>query len=141
MFFRLEKDRIVKLMALTNSFTWEDLPTTSTDGETPTMASMIPRIKKTVKQMLISVMAFHGMYIVLRLVNSEQRVLTANSFYLFDVSFSPVYEVILLSQVHHCVIRKLLSKIYFAKGIINKMANYNVVKILQNIFNNRYKKR
>ncbi|PNF35138.1 hypothetical protein B7P43_G09269 [Cryptotermes secundus] len=85
-------------MTLTNAFTWEDLPTTSTKGET-TMAAMIPRIQKTVKQMLISVMAFHGSYIVVRLVNSEQRVLTANSFYLFDVSSSPVYEVILLSQI------------------------------------------
>jgi uncharacterized protein YhbP (UPF0306 family) len=87
------------------------------------------------------VMVFHGSYIVVRLVNSEQRVLTANSFYLFDVSFSPVYEVILLSQVHHCVIRKLLSKIYFAKGIINTMVNKYVVKILQKIWDNRYKNR
>jgi hypothetical protein len=100
-------------MVLTNSFTWEDLPTTSPDGETPTMAAMIPRIQKTVKQMLISVMVFHGIYIVIRIVNSEQRVLTANSFYLFDVSSSPVYEVILLSQVHHCAMQHFLSKRMF----------------------------
>lgn len=98
----MEKNKIVRLMIFTNTFTWEDLPKVSRDGETPTMAAMIPRIKRTVKYMLISVMVFHGSYTAIRLVNSEQRVLTANSFYLFDVSSSPVYEVILLSQVNHC---------------------------------------
>ncbi|XP_021941235.1 odorant receptor 4-like [Zootermopsis nevadensis] len=63
------------------------------------MAAMFPRIRKFVKQMVISIIVFHGSYVIIRLTSSEKRELTANSFYLFDVSRSPVYELILLSQL------------------------------------------
>jgi hypothetical protein len=88
-------------MVLTSSFIWEDLPGTSNDGETSTMAAKFPLINKLVKQMVIFVFVIHGTSITIRLMTSEQRELTANSFYLFDVSRSPVYELIFLSQVRY----------------------------------------
>lgn len=104
-------------MVLTSSFTWEDLSGTSDDGKTSTMAAMFPRIRKFVKQMVISIIVFHGSYVIIRLTSSEKRELTANSFYLFDVSRSPVYELILLSQVSYipvsclkdCILQELIT--------------------------------
>jgi hypothetical protein len=95
----VQKNKFVKLMVLTSYFTWEDLPGTNAADGTPTMAAIFRRIKKRVRQMVIATFVFHGSYVTARSASSDQRQLTANSFYLFDVSRSPVYELIFLSQV------------------------------------------
>jgi hypothetical protein len=88
-------------MVLTNSFAWDDLPRTDADGETSTMATRLPVIKKLVKRMVISgSIIFNVINFIIRLTGKEQRKTLANSFYVFDISFSPVYELIVLSQVH-----------------------------------------
>lgn len=96
--FRFQKNKIVKLMVLTNSFSWENLPLTRVDS-TKNMTAMVARIKKTVKQIYWFIFFFHGTYTATRLIFNEQPVFTVNSFYIVDVSRSPVYEMILLSQV------------------------------------------
>lgn len=88
-------------MVLTNSFSWEDLLLTHVD-DPKNMTVMVARIKKTVKQIFWFVFFFHGTYTVTRLVFSEQPVFTVNSFYIVDVSRSPVYVLIMLSQVRRC---------------------------------------
>jgi hypothetical protein len=64
------------------------------------MASSLPVIKKLVKRMITATSVFNVLYIVIRFDSSEQRKPPANSYYIFDVSPSPVYELIVLSQVH-----------------------------------------
>jgi hypothetical protein len=88
-------------MVLTNSFSWEDLPLARVD-DTKNMTAMVARIKKTVKQIFWFIFFFHGTYTATRLIFSEQPVFTVNSFYIVDVSRSPVYEMILMSQVRRC---------------------------------------
>jgi hypothetical protein len=85
-------------MVLTNSFIWDDLPTTNADGQT-IIATMVPRIERTVKKYFMFVSVFHGGYIIVRTAVSEHRQLTTNTFYYFDVSSSPLYELIFVSQV------------------------------------------
>jgi hypothetical protein len=88
-------------MVLTNSFSWEDLPLTRVD-DIRNMTAMVARIKKIVKQIFWFIFFFHGTYTVTRLIFSEQPVFTVNSFYIVDVSRSPVYVLIMLSQVRLC---------------------------------------
>jgi len=88
-------------MVLTDSFSWEDLPFTRVD-DTKNMTAMVARIKNIVKQIFWFIFFFHGTYTVTRLFFSEQPVFTVNSFYIVDVSRSPVYMLIILSQVRRC---------------------------------------
>jgi hypothetical protein len=87
-------------MALTNSFAWDNLPSIDDDGETTTTAARLPIIKKFVKLTIIFGSVFNVIYTTIRLASSEQRIPPANSYYIFDISPSPIYEVIALSQVH-----------------------------------------
>jgi hypothetical protein len=103
-------------MVLTNSFTWEDLPVTSAGDDNRNMTSMAARVKKNVKQMFLLLFLFHGSYIVIRLIFSKQRLLTANSFYILDVTRSPVYELVILSQVRSCDTQRFLCKDTYSKN-------------------------
>ena len=94
-------------MVLTNYFSWEDLPLTHVD-DTKNMTAMVARIKKTVKQIFGFIFFFHGTYTVTRLIFSEQPVFTVNSFYFVDATRSPVYVLIMLSQVLRCYMRMSL---------------------------------
>jgi hypothetical protein len=102
-------------MVLTNSFFWEDLPLTPVD-DTKNMTAMAARIKKTCKHVLWFIFSFHGGQTVIRLILSEERVLTVNSFYIVDVFRSPLYEIILLSQVRCCNMQIYLCTDVFSKN-------------------------
>jgi hypothetical protein len=122
-------------MVLTSFFTWEDLLHTNVDDHTQNMTAMAVRVKKIVKGMFMCLFLFHGGYIVIRLIFSEQRVMTANSFYILDVSRSPVYELIILSQVHRCDMQKFLCKYTFFQNLVIKIiAGKNIMKILKKYF-------
>jgi hypothetical protein len=96
----VQKNKIVKLMILTNSFSWDDLPSIDIDGETTTISARLPVIKKFVKIMAASTGSFNIIYGIARAASSGERKPPSNSYYIFDISPSPVYELIFATQVH-----------------------------------------
>jgi hypothetical protein len=84
-------------MDLTDSFTWEDLPTR--DGETGqlTAAGWIPLIMKYSVRVAIWAFWFHTAQTAIRIVKNHETMLAA--WYPFDWTVSPFYELVNISQV------------------------------------------
>jgi hypothetical protein len=66
--------------------------------------------------MYLMVFFVHGGAIFIRLIFSKHPVLTVNSFYIVDVSRSPLYEIVLLSQVRPCNMQICLRTDVFCKN-------------------------
>jgi hypothetical protein len=84
-------------MDLTESFTWEDLPTRDADTGYMTAAGWIPRIKKYSKRVVIVVLFFHVGQSIFRIVTNHETILVA--WYPFDWTISPYYEFVIILQV------------------------------------------
>jgi hypothetical protein len=84
-------------MDLTDSFTWEDLP--STDAETGhlTAAGWIPLFKKISTRIYIVFAWFHFIQSTIRIVTNHDTIIVA--WYPFDWTVSPYYELVNISQV------------------------------------------
>jgi hypothetical protein len=122
----VQKNKIVKLMVLTNSFAWDDLPSTDIDGETTTISARLPVIKKFVKIMSISTASFNGIYGIIRVASSGERMPPSNSYYIFDISPSPVYELIFLTQVHSMVHLIFYEKAFARVNIMIKLTGHKL---------------
>jgi hypothetical protein len=84
-------------MDLTDSFTWEDLPTTDPDTGHLTAAGWIPLIMKYMKRAAIVFLSIHSVQSTLRMVTNHETMLTA--WYPFDWTVSPFYDLVNISQV------------------------------------------
>ena len=84
-------------MDLTDSFTWEDLPTR--DGETGqlTAAGWIPRIMMLSSSAAIAILCFHTVQSTIRIVINHETLIIV--WYPFDWTVSPYYELVNISQV------------------------------------------
>jgi hypothetical protein len=91
------KPDIDHLLRLTDSFTWEELPTRDTDTGRLTKAGYIPIIQKLTKYVTGLVILFHTIESAVRMVSSHGMVLT--SWFPFDTSSSPVYVLANITQV------------------------------------------
>jgi uncharacterized membrane protein len=82
---------------MTDSFTWEELPTRDPDTGYLTKAGYIPIIQALTKNMNAFLIAFNIIQFIVRSVMSHD--MFYSSWYLFDVSVSPMYEIANFTQV------------------------------------------
>jgi hypothetical protein len=84
-------------MDLTDSFTWEDLPTRDADTGHLAAAGWIPKINMFSKRAAIALLCFHLVQSTIRIVTNHETVLIA--WYPFDWTVSPFYELVNIAQV------------------------------------------
>jgi hypothetical protein len=95
---RLRQRSIERVMNLTGSFTWEDMPTRDPETGHLTTAGWIPRVNKIVHRICIMFMLFHSVQSTIRIVKYHETVLPA--WYPFDWTVSPFYELVNISQLN-----------------------------------------
>jgi hypothetical protein len=100
---------MVQMLRLTDAFIWEDLPTTDPVTGSLTMAAWIPRIQKFTNIIAATVIAYHVIQTTIRFTISDDRPSMFGTWYPFDVTKSPAYELINISQVKRSVIRWVCS--------------------------------
>lgn len=94
------------MIHLTESFKREDFPNRDPDTGSLTMTGYIPRVNNLTKYGWVFVAVFHGIQSALRMTFNHSMIFT--TWYPFDASISPVYEIVNMSQVQ-C---KILSTSY-----------------------------
>jgi hypothetical protein len=82
---------------LTEYFTWEELPTRDPDTGYLTKAGYIPKIQTAAKQSMAFMFIFHATQSVIRMALNHDMVFS--TWYPFDATASPAYEIVNLSQV------------------------------------------
>jgi hypothetical protein len=92
-------------MDLTDSFTWEDLPTRGADTGYFTAAGWIPLTLKYNRNAAFAIIFFHTVQSTIRIVTNHETMFI--TWYPFDWTVSPFYELVNISQV-------TVSKIYFS---------------------------
>jgi len=111
---RLQQHSIERVMDLTDSFTWEDLPTRDAHTGHLTAAGWIPLIMKYSRSAAVAMLSIHFAQSTIRIVTNHETVLTA--WYPFDWTVSPFYELVNISQV--TIYKTIFSSISFY-GILN----------------------
>jgi hypothetical protein len=84
-------------MDLTDSFTWEDLPTRDADTGHLTAAGWIPLMQTYAARATVASSAFHCVHSTIRIVTNHETLF--NVWYPFDWTVSPFYELVIISQV------------------------------------------
>jgi hypothetical protein len=84
-------------MDLTDSFTWEDLPTRDADTGHLTAAGWIRLTMKYSRNFAIASFCFHAVQLTIRILTNHETIL--NVWYPFDWTVSPYYELVNISQV------------------------------------------
>ena len=88
---------IERAIDITDSFTWEDLPTTDADTGHLKAAGWIPRIIKYTWFAAIAIISLHFGQSTVRMVTNHETIL--NAWYPFNWTVSPFYELVNISQV------------------------------------------
>jgi hypothetical protein len=86
-----------RAMDLTDSFTWEDLPTRDADTGQLIAAGWIPLIQTYTTRVAAVVLAFHCVQSTIRIVTNHDTMFIV--WYPFDWTVSPFYELVNISQV------------------------------------------
>jgi hypothetical protein len=107
--FRLRQRSIERALDLTDSFTWEDLPTRDTETGQFTAAGWIQLIQMYTNRVAVVTLAFHCVQSTIRIVNSHETILFA--WYPFDWTVSPFYELVNISQVTISQCKKIEVKV------------------------------
>jgi hypothetical protein len=94
---RLQQQNIERAMDLTESFTWEDLPTRDADTGQLTAAGWIPLTMKFSKNAAIAIISFHTFQSTIRILTNHETIFIV--WYPFDWTVSPFYELVNISQV------------------------------------------
>jgi len=94
---RLQLQSIERAMDLTDSFTWEDLPTRDAHTGHLTAAGWIPLTMKYSRSTFIATFCFHTVQSAIRIVTNHETIFTV--WYPFDWTVSPFYELVNISQV------------------------------------------
>ena len=94
---RLRQRSIERAMDLTDSFTWEDLPTRDAHTGHLTAAGWIPLTMKYSVRIAIAILCFHILQSTVRMVKNHETMVAA--WYPFDWIVSPFYELVNVSQV------------------------------------------
>jgi hypothetical protein len=85
------------VLDLTDSFTWEDLPTRDADSGQLTAAGWIPLTKMISTRVAVVVAILHFVQSTVRVVTNHETVLIV--WYPFDWTVSPFYELVNIAQV------------------------------------------
>ena len=104
---RFRQRSIERAMDLTESFTWEDLPTRDADTGHLTAAGWIPLTMKYGKVAAIALLCFHIVQSTIRIVTNHETLFIA--WYPFEWTVSPFYELVNISQVINSVTEFSLS--------------------------------
>ena len=96
-FVRFRQRSIEHAMDLTDSFTWEDLPTRDAETGHLTAAGWIPLIQMYTVRIAVVTLGFHFIQSTIRIAKSHETILIA--WYPFDWTASPYYELVNISQV------------------------------------------
>jgi hypothetical protein len=88
---------IERLLTLTDSFTWEEMPTSDPETGNITTAGYIPIIQSYTKTIVSFTFAFHGIQCAVRIVMSHEMIFPI--WFPIDASRSPLYEIINFMQV------------------------------------------
>jgi hypothetical protein len=99
MVYRFRKDKFEELIRLTEFCTWEELPIKDPATGLRTFAGLIMDIQNTSKNIFTFTAVYHVVQTSIRIVTSHDMVFDA--WYPFDASTSPVYELMMLSQVKY----------------------------------------
>ena len=83
-------------MDLTDSFTWEDLPNRDKTGHL-TAAGWIPLIQKFTSRLFVFILTFAFVQLTARIVTNHETLY--DTWYPFDWTISPFYELVIISQV------------------------------------------
>jgi hypothetical protein len=110
-FVRLQQRSIERAMDLTDSFTWEGLPTRDADTGHLTAAGWIPLFQKYTTRVVVVILAFHYVQSTIRIVKSHETILM--TWYPFDWTVSPFYELVNISQVTISQCKKKIPSINF----------------------------
>ena len=94
---RLQQRSIERAMDLTDSFTWEDLPTRDTETGYFTAAGWIPLTMNYSFRVAIAGLCVHIVQSTIRIVKNHETMYIV--WYPFDWSVSPFYELVNISQV------------------------------------------
>jgi hypothetical protein len=94
---RLQQRRIERAMDLTDSFTWEDLPTRDADTGQLAPAGWIPLTLTYGRNAAIVILCVHTVQSTIRIVTNHET--QFNAWYPFDWTVSPFYELVNISQV------------------------------------------
>jgi hypothetical protein len=94
---RIRKFSIERAMDLTDSFTWEDLPTRDADTGQLTAAGWIPLTSKYGKVATITALCIHAVQSTIRIVTNHETIFVV--WYPFGWNVSPFYELVNVSQV------------------------------------------
>jgi hypothetical protein len=84
-------------MDLTDSFSWEDLPTRDADTGHLTAVGWIPLIQMYSRSVAIVVFCFHTVQSTIRMATNHETIFIV--WYPFDWTVSPFYELVNISQV------------------------------------------
>ena len=103
-FVRFRRVAMVRMLRLTDAFIWEDLPTTDPVTGSLTMAAWIPRIQKFTTIITTTAFALHVVQNTILFFTSDDRYFVFGTWYPFDATKSPTYELINISQVMECII-------------------------------------
>jgi hypothetical protein len=95
--YSYRKRKIERLLSLTDSFTWEELPTRDPKTGRLTKAGYLPVIQKITKYSSAIMFGFHLAQSAVRIVVNHDMMLT--SWFPFDASASPLYELMNVIQV------------------------------------------
>jgi hypothetical protein len=101
-----------RVVDLTDSFTWEELPTRDADTGRLTAAGWIPRILKYIKRVGTVILLIHFVQSTIRIVPNHETMFSV--WYPFDWTVSPFYELVNTSQVTISLYqrRKFTSKLF-----------------------------
>jgi hypothetical protein len=101
--YSYRKREIEHLITLTNSFTWEELPTRDPDTGYVTDAGYIPIIQTQTKNVMSFAIVFNLIQSVVRVAMSHGMILPM--WFPIDVSWSPLYEIINFMEVMFTLLR------------------------------------
>jgi len=99
------------MFILTDSFTWEELPTRDPDTGYVTNAGYIPVAQKIATRVSILLLSFHLTQSAVHIVTSHDTVFPA--WFPFDASLSPVYETVIFVQVTNAALEPVKYYEYF----------------------------
>jgi hypothetical protein len=108
------------MLRLTDAFIWEDLPHTDPDTGSLTMAAWISRVQKISFLIVFVGIIFHVIQSSVRLLTSEDRPMLYGTWYPFDITKSPAYELANIAQVRNTVLSEIIIYYFLWHG-----AQYN----------------
>jgi hypothetical protein len=95
--YSYRKSDIQHLISLTDSFTWEELPTRDPDTGHLTKAGYIPTMQNFAAYIITFGITYHTVHSTVLIVLNHDMPFT--NWYPFDPSVSPIYEIAILTQV------------------------------------------